>query len=317
MTSSQKIELTAPLIQDLLDAFDALNGLHAGFRPAHAKGVMVSGTFTPASTATQLTRAPHVARPSTRVIVRFSDFAGIPTIADNDPQGAGPRGMATRFYLGEHEHTDIIAHSTDGFPARTGEEFLGFLRAAKASGPDAPHPTPIEQFLTAHPAALAFVMTPKPIPTSFACESFFGRSPLRFVNANGAGQFGRFRLRPAAGNNYLAADAAATKSADFLVDELADRLSRGPVEFRITVQLAGAGDPVDDATAQWPGDRPEVDFGTLSLTRLEDHNDVELRKIIFDPIPRVDGIEASNDPLLEVRAALYLLSGRRRRAAPT
>ena len=38
--------------------------------------------------------------------------------------------------------------------------------------------------------------------------------------------------------------------------------------------------------------------------------------IIFDPIPRVDGIEPSNDPLFELRAAIYLLSGRRRRAAP-
>ncbi len=38
------------------------------------------------------------------------------------------------------------------------------------------------------------------------------------------------------------------------------------------------------------------------------------RKIIFDPIPRVDGIESSGDPLTEVRADIYLLSGRRRRA---
>jgi hypothetical protein len=35
------------------------------------------------------------------------------------------------------------------------------------------------------------------------------------------------------------------------------------------------------------------------------------KRIIFDPIPRVDGIEPSEDPLLELRAAIYLLSGRR------
>lgn len=39
------------------------------------------------------------------------------------------------------------------------------------------------------------------------------------------------------------------------------------------------------------------------------------RRIIFDPIPRVDGIEPSGDPLLDLRAAIYLLSGRRRRQA--
>ena len=38
------------------------------------------------------------------------------------------------------------------------------------------------------------------------------------------------------------------------------------------------------------------------------------RKIIFDPIPRVDGIESSGDPLTEVRADISLLSGRRWRA---
>jgi catalase len=39
------------LAQQLLDAIDALNGgLHPGFRPAHAKGLMCSGTFTPSPT---------------------------------------------------------------------------------------------------------------------------------------------------------------------------------------------------------------------------------------------------------------------------
>jgi len=38
------------------------------------------------------------------------------------------------------------------------------------------------------------------------------------------------------------------------------------------------------------------------------------RKIIFDPSPRVDGIESLGDPLTEVRADISLLSGRRRRA---
>jgi catalase len=42
----------------------------------------------------------------------------------------------------------------------------------------------------------------------------------------------------------------------------------------------------------------------------------EQQRTIFDPIPRLDGIAPSNDPLLEVRAAVYLMSGRRRRAAP-
>ena len=113
------------LSKDLLDVLDVLaGGVHAGLRPAHAKGVMCEGRFAPSSEATQLTRAPHASRPSTPVTVRFSDGTGLPTIPDNDPARSGPRGCAVRFHLGAHDHTDVIAHSANGFPVRTGEEFL-------------------------------------------------------------------------------------------------------------------------------------------------------------------------------------------------
>jgi hypothetical protein len=112
------------LAEQLLDALDELSGLHPGHRPAHAKGLMCSGTFTPSPEAQKLTRAPHASQPSTPVTVRYSDSTGVPTIPDNDPQRSGPRGIAVRFHLAEHIHTDIVAHSTNGFPVRTGEEFL-------------------------------------------------------------------------------------------------------------------------------------------------------------------------------------------------
>src|SRR5262249_58776625 len=69
-----------PLSREALNAFDDLFGEHPGFRPVHAKGVLLSGTFIPSSEATSLTNAPHVTRPSTRVELRFSDFAGVPNV---------------------------------------------------------------------------------------------------------------------------------------------------------------------------------------------------------------------------------------------
>src|SRR3984893_8814265 len=122
------------LAGQLLDALDTLSGLHPGFRPTHAKGLMCSGTFTPSPEAAKLTRAPHASKPSTPITVRYSDSTGLPTIPDNAPQRSGPRGIAVRFHLADHAHTDIVAHSTNGFPVRTGEEFLEFLRAAAAFG---------------------------------------------------------------------------------------------------------------------------------------------------------------------------------------
>src|ERR1700730_7705421 len=93
------------LAEQLLDALDTLSGLHPGYRPAHAKGLMCSGTFTPPSDAAKLTRAPHAGKPSTPVTVRYSDATGVPTIPDNDPQRSGPRGIAVRLHLADHAHT--------------------------------------------------------------------------------------------------------------------------------------------------------------------------------------------------------------------
>ena len=312
--SPSKADPHAALSQELIDAFDQVNGPHAGYRPAHAKGVMLSGFFRPAAAAKSLTRAPHAVRESTPATVRFSDFAGFPGVADNDPNLASPRGMAIRFHLAEHVHTDIVGQSTDGFPVRTAEEFLEFLRALAGSGPDAPKPAPIEQFLGTHPKALEFVMAPKPIPASFARESFFSVTSYLFTDSAGKSRYGRYRILPAAGNEYLDAAAAAAKPPDFLMDEIVDLVARGPVRHRVVVQMAGNGDAVDDATAHWTETRPQVEFGTVELTGAIAQDDDNARRIIFDPIPRVEGIEPSGDPLLEPRASVYLLSGRRRRS---
>ena len=48
------------LVTDLLEVLDHLSGgVHPGFRPAHARGFMYAGTFTPAPGAAKLTKAPH------------------------------------------------------------------------------------------------------------------------------------------------------------------------------------------------------------------------------------------------------------------
>jgi catalase len=95
LPSDEKI---VQLADDLLTQMDAIFGLHPGFRPAHAKGIMLSGTFTPARDAASLTRAPHITRESTPVTVRFSDGTGLPLISDSDPN-ANPRGFAIRFEM--------------------------------------------------------------------------------------------------------------------------------------------------------------------------------------------------------------------------
>jgi catalase len=303
------------LSQGLLQQFDAIFGLNPGFRPVHAKGTLLTGTFTPSAEAASLTRAPHIVRESTPVMVRFSDSTGIPLIPDTDPN-ANPHGCAIRFNLAEHVHTDIVAHSTDGFPVRTGQEFLEFLKALATSDPKNLSGSPLEAYLGTHPKALAYVQAPKPSPSSFARESYFGITAMQFTNKDAVSKFGRYRIVPEAGNEFLDDSAVAAKSANYLFDELAERVAKGPVKFKIVVQVADDGDIVDDATIHWPEDRKQLELGMIALTAPVPDDAHEQQRTIFDPIPRLDGIAPSNDPLLEVRAAVYLMSGRRRRAAP-
>ena len=136
----------------------------------------------------------------------------------------------------------------------------------------------------------------------------------RFVNKEGVPRYGRYRIRPDGANEYLEAATAAQQPPNFLFDDIQERLSKGGVKMRIAVQVATKQDVVNDSTVHWPADRPEIAFGTIELASVLPNNDGEERHIIFDPIPRVDGIEPSDDPLLEPRATVYLMSGRRRRS---
>jgi catalase len=223
-------EKLVELARDLLQQLDTLFGLHPSFRPAHAKGIMLSGDFTPSPEARSLTRAPHATHPLTPVTLRFSNSTGLPLIPDNSPD-ANPRGLAIRFHLDKHVHTDIVSHSTDGFPARNGQEFLDFLRAVAGGDPSA--------FLASHPATLAFVQTPKPSPASFATESFFGVTAFRFINQEGRTHYGRYRIVPQAGVEHLDAAAAQSKGADYLFEELTQRIRHRSDQFR----PPGAGRP--------------------------------------------------------------------------
>ena len=73
------------LYEQLVDALNALFGVHPGYRPVHAKGIVCAGTFRPAATAASVSRAPHLQGAPVPITVRLSDFAGVPTVPDGDP----------------------------------------------------------------------------------------------------------------------------------------------------------------------------------------------------------------------------------------
>jgi catalase len=190
-------------------------------------------------------------------------ISGIPTIPDTDPM-ANPRGFGLKFQLPGGAITDLVAHSVNGFPVGTAEEFLEFLQAIVASTPEASHPNAIEKFVSVRPAAIAFVSaTPLP-PVSFANETFFSVNAVRFVNKEGVAKFGRYQVRPVLGQKLVAKQDVPKLAPDFLFADLRERLAKGPVEFELVVQLAHEGDQTNDASTPWPDDREICRSGNAS-----------------------------------------------------
>jgi catalase len=301
-----------PVTEQIVNTLTKLSGgPHQGYRANHAKGIVVQGEFTPAKSAADLTKAEHLQTKPSPVTVRFSNATGVPTIPDADGN-AFPKGIAIRFQLADGAYTDIVSISTNGFPAAKPEDFLGLLNAIAISGPDAIKPTPVEQFLGSHPAALAFVKMPKPAPVSFATESFYGVNAFKFTNAKGQVQYGRYRITPVNGAQFLSKEETAKAAPNYLIDELPARLSIEPAKFNITVQLAEKGDDVNDPTMVWPETRKQVELGTLTLKNVDANGVMFEKTTMFNPLALVDGIEASEDPILLARPGAYAVSYGRR-----
>lgn len=305
-------ETDKPVVEQIVNTLTKLSGgPHKGYRANHAKGIVAKGEFVPSAEAAQISKAAHLQKTATPVTVRFSDATGVPTIPDADGN-AFPKGIAIRFQLPDGAITDIVSISTNGFPAANPEDFLGLLNAIAASGPDAAKPSPVEQFLGSHPAALAFVQMPKPAPVSFATEAFYGVNAFKFTNAKGETQYGRYRITPVKGTEFLSVEDTKKAAPNYLIDELPQRLSKAPTKFDIAVQLADKGDVLNDPTVVWPESRKVVKLGTLTLSSVDAKGTEFEKATMFNPLALTDGIEASDDPILLARPAAYAVSYGRR-----
>lgn len=293
----------------ICDALVAVFGAHPRFRLAHAKGVVCEGTFSPSANAKALSSAEHFAH-DVPVTVRFSDFAGTPTVPSTDAS-ASPHGIGIKFHLADRD-TDIVGHSANAFPGATGEEFLAFLEALAQTNDSMGKPSSIEKYVASHPAALRFVQSiPRP-PVSYATTAYFMLNAFVFVDSNGEKRYGRYRVLPKAGVAALQSEDVPKQPPDYLRDELARRLTQGPAAFTVEVQLARPGDPTNDNTKAWSPDRQVVELGSLTLTRVVADSPREEQTLLFDPARLTRGIELSDDPMPALRSATYAVSMARR-----
>ena len=293
------------LAEEAVDAINAISGVHPGHRAAHAKGTLLTGTFTPTEDASRLTTAAHMQGEPSRVTVRFSNGGGDPGIPDYAREG---RGIGLKIYLPDGEKTDIVGLTLPCFFVRTPEDFIAFTKAR--TEPERLMP----DFLRSHPETLPAIQAAlgSDPPESYATCVYNSIHAYRWLDAEGGSRFVRYRFEPEAGERTLPGAQAKARGPDYLRDDI---LAREQTAFRLVVSIAAEGDPTDDPTAAWPEERERVEVGRLELsgpdTEREQGDDI----LVFDPTRVIDGIELSDDQILRFRPRAYAASVTRRSGA--
>ncbi|WP_342705532.1 catalase [Burkholderia arboris] len=301
---------------DLLAALHSTFGEHAGCRATHAKGLVVAGTFTASSGARRLSRAAHFRGSAIPVTMRFSTFSGVPTVTDAEATST-PLGLGVRFRAAPDQTTDLVAHTFDGFPVGAPRDFLRFLEAVAASVNESrPNPAPLEAFLESNVSARRYLEADKPLPRSFGSTRYFGVNAFRLVAADGTVTTGRYRIDSLTPPDYVSDAERPLLPADYLTNELTERLRRAPLSMQLVFQIARAGDNTADGSIAWPHAGPdareEVVLGELRIERVVHEAAVAARALDLDPGRLIDGLMLSDDPMVPVRSRVYRLGASRR-----
>ncbi len=293
----------------LVNALEQNNGVHPGYRRNHAKGMCVIGYFESNGNAQPLSRAQVFQAGRTPVVGRFALPSGNPYAPDSS---VPIRSLALGFTQANGQQWRTGLNSMPVFPVGTPEAFYAMLQAgAPQPATGKPKPDAMPSFFAAHPETgpfLQWVKTARP-SASFATQTYNGINAFYLVNASGQRQAVRWGVAP---EGQDAPGASAPNEADYLENDLVQRLSVGPLKWQFNLTLAEAGDPVNDASKPWPAERKVVKAGTLVLQRAEPQNTGECRDINYDPLILPSGIEGSADPLLAARSAAYASSYLRR-----
>jgi catalase len=284
---------------DLVEGIHGSRGFHPGFRAVHALGRIYRGTFTASGDGAALTRAVHfqpgAAVPAT---TRFSS-----TSADPEAPLSPVAAMATKFYLDDGTVTDLIALNLPLFPLPTPDDYLG-LFAARVD------PAAKAAFFAARPkiaADLQFLLT-MTAPKSLAETAYNAIHAFWFENAAGQRRAGRYHWVPEAGESGQPVAELQALPNDALFTELETRLAQGPVRFALYLSLAEEGDDLTDPSTAWPQTRERVLLGQLALQRRTSLEEIGDPIMLHDPTRTTDGIDVTDDPVLNVRRGAYEVS---------
>jgi catalase len=292
------------------DAFEHVDGVHAGFRRNHAKGVGVSGVFESNGNGVRLSEAVVFRPGRVPVIGRFSLGGGQPYVGDT-PDAV--RGLGLQFSLPDGELWRTAMINLPVFPVSTPEAFYQLLIASKPNPVTSkPDPARMEAFFARHPGsvkALAVIKS-QAVSSGFGNSTFHGLNAFRFSNRAGDSVPVRWVMTPM--QPFEAASPGPPQGKNFLFDGLIAAIHRRPLQWRLVVIIGQPGDPTNDASVAWPAERQQVDVGTVTLDRVESDETSAAAGINFDPLVLPAGITPSDDPLPSARSAVYSQSFTRR-----
>jgi catalase len=294
------------LAEKIVSGIHGIFGFHPNYRAFHAVGQIYRGTFRATSAAKQYTRAMHFQGDPIPVTVRYSLGGGDPAAPPKSTAG-----MATKFYLSDGRVTDLIMLNAPGFIVRTPEELLAFIGAIEhvpATGQ--PDPAKMQAFLAANPVVAAALELRKQVqaPVSFSKTNFHGIHAFRFINAEGTARFAKYHWVPDAGVAGQTIEELQKHPIDHLFTEMAACVKAAPVRYALTLEFAEPGDPTADPTQLWPAGRKKIVVGHLELVAATSLAEIGDPVMLHDPTRVTDGIELSDDPIVQARRGTYEVS---------
>lgn len=284
----------------------AILGNFAGYRAIHADGRLFRGSFRAFDNARVYSRAAHLQGADVPVTVRLSKGGGDPFAHFGNTVG-----MAVRFYLPNGRHTNLVMLSQELFVVNTLQQLHGMLDAAApltAGGPM--NKEGLMAFVAKNPntAAVFKMRAMAPTPAGFAFTAFNSVHAFRWIDQNGRETVVRCHWEPVAGRREGSLQELSSAGAEILFDEFTAALATGPAEWDLVLEFAEPGDPVNDPTALWPPQRRREAVGRLRVSAPITEAEIGDLVMNHDPTVLTDGIEATDDPILQIRRGVYEVS---------
>ncbi|WP_409305981.1 catalase [Peribacillus sp. SCS-155] len=293
-------------------------------RVVHARGAGAHGYFETYGKVgdepvSKYTRAKvfEGAGKQTPVFVRFSTVIGA---RESSETARDPRGFAVKFYT-EDGNWDLVGNNLKIFFIRDPIKFPDMIHAFK---PDPvsmlPDPERMFDFVSQSPEAthmITFVFSPWGIPANYRQMQGSGVNTYKWVNKEGEAVLVKYHWEPLKhpikNLTQKEAEQIQSKTTNHATQDLYEAIERGDYpEWELFVQVMSDEehpelnfDPLDP-TKLWPTDKfPFLPVGKMVLNKNPENYHAEVEQAAFGTGVLVDGLDFSDDKLLQGRTFSY------------